>query len=367
MIKDFNEALLRLDILQKQIKRPRNDVEALSLTHAVMPYFGIPVFNRSNQSIHVADENTFDYSVLAEAIASYCIGLDQFLVATDLEKSHHQVFETIALYSSAYQSLDTLLSIMGIHFVPNPFKEPKTYKRNQMQIYNRRADGIKSEKRYLEIPCIMAETTGSSKWIFSISNLSNEVRWERFADLVGAMIELGPSSQIPIAVKNLYGYLKAISDYKQHRFDWKEFRVKIPTDAALKTTVMAYSREIPQMRHEAIYENRSYDVFAYAAEENKQDVQKMLDTRLSFIRAFAVAMSKWVTEPINQIFQNLKRLEPGPTKAIDWVHFVCEYLPLKRKLAQVRFDKLLTNDRVRAIDNKLPDIVADIAASFAFE
>src|SRR5437870_27714 len=145
---------------------------------------------------------------------------------------------------------------------------------------------INTERKFFEIPYLLGETDGN-QWIFRGSTASHEVRWKKFGDVMLSLIDEGKSNSIPQEVKWMVGYLKAIDDFKRHRLDRTEFRPTISSDGEFKSAIVAHVKKIADIRHKAVYQNLSYDVFTYAALRSKQDIGEFIEARMKFIREFA--------------------------------------------------------------------------------
>jgi hypothetical protein len=198
-ISNIQYALKCLD--SKEVEVPSDDREALRTLARVSEFEGVPTFIRDAEAIRTVNPETFDYSVLGESIGAFCIGLDQMLVAADLSKLNHQVFETLALYSAAYQFLDSILSIRGIHFIYKPLA-PFVVTKEFKDVYGKRKEILESKRKYFEIAVIVGDTDGVN-WVFTQSNLSHDLRWQKFGEFLIWLLENGKATDIPSDVKRL--------------------------------------------------------------------------------------------------------------------------------------------------------------------
>ena len=349
----------------KKVKEPSDDREALQTLAKTSEFNGIPTFIRDGETIHTVNPETFDYSVLGESIGAFCVGLDQMLVAKDLAKLNHQVFETLALYSAAYQFLDSILSIRGIHFIYKPLA-PFVVTKEFKDVYGKRKEVLESKKRYFEIAVILGETDGGN-WLFTTSSLSHDLRWQKFGRLLIWLLDNGRGTDIPTDVKRLYAYLKAIDDYKKHRLEQMEFKIAFSGDGAFKSAIGSYGGKIASIRHEAVYQNRAYDVFAYAAMRTGEGTESFIKARMTFVRNFTVALARWNAEMLSEIWKALKEMRPYPDRALDWLALACDYIPLQIQLEQVRLEKIYSRTDLLSIHNSISDILLDIMVSLKKE
>jgi hypothetical protein len=352
-------ALKSLD--SKKVKEPSGDPEAIRTLGKVWEFLGIPTFIRNGEKIQTVNPETFDYSVFGESIGAFCIGLDQMLVATDLTKIGHQVFETLAWYSAAYQFLDSILSIRGVHFIYKPLA-PSVVTKGLKDVYGKRKEIFESKKRYFEIPVLVGETDGTN-WSFTKSSLSHELRWQKFGAFLIWLLDNEGGADIPIEIKRLYGYLKAIDEYKRHRLEQMEFKIELSSNGAFKSAIGSYGGKIASIRHEAVYQNRAYDVFAYAALTAGQDIASFIEARMTFVRGFALGLARWNAEMLWEIWKELKDMRPYPDRALDWLALACEYVPLEMQLQQVRLEKICNRADLMSVQGSVSEILVDIMAT----
>jgi hypothetical protein len=362
-VENIQRALKCLD--SKKLKTPSDDKEMIQTLARAQEFNGIPTFIRNGDTIQTVNPETFDYSVLGESIGAFCIGLDQMLVGKDLAKLNHQVFETLALYSAAYQFLDSILSIRGIHFIYKPLA-PFVVTKEFKDVYGKRKEIFESKRKYFELPVIVGETDGVN-WLFTKSSLSHDVRWQKFGELLIWLIDHGKATDIPNDVKRLYAYLKAIDDYKKHRLEQMEFKIEFSGDGAFKSAIGSYTGKIASIRHEAVYQNRAYDVFAYAAMRAGEGTASFIEARISFVSSFTITLARWSAEMISQIWKALKEMRPYPDGAVDWLALACEYIPLKMKLEQVRLEKIYNRTDLMSIQSSISEILLDIMGSLGDE
>jgi hypothetical protein len=359
--KNIEDALKALDSKVSPLRLPSTETEVIEALTRSSETLGIPTFSRDGSEIRLSDPQTFDYSVFGESIASFSIGLDQCLVALGLASMGHQVFETFAWYSAAYQFLDSILSIRGIHFLYKPLS-PFVVRKERRRVNGELKEIMETKRRYFELPIILAENNGGT-WSFRPTNLSHEIRWDKFGMFLISLVEAGKSKEIPDDVKRLYGYLKAIDDYKKHRLEWREFKIDLPTNGSLMSAIASYGKGIAEIRHQAVYQNRSYDVFAYAALSSNAQMEEFTKARMTFVRKFTYALARWNAEMLSEIWSYLKGMKPYPASGVDWLELACAYIPLRMHLTQVRLDEIVRNPEIMSIHASIPDIITDILAS----
>lgn len=348
----------------KKVNEPSDPQEAIEILGRTSEFIGIPIFIRNGEQIQTVNPENFDYSVFGESIGAFCIGLDQMLVATDLAKLGHQVFETLALYSASYQFLDSIISIRGTHFIYKPLA-PFVVTKGFKDVYGKRKEVLESKKRYFELPVIIGETDGVN-WCFAPSNLSHELRWQKFGNFLIWLLDNGRAIDIPIEVRRLYGYLKAIDEYKRRRLEQMEFKIEL-SNGAFKSAISSCGGKIASIRHEAVYQNRAYDVFAYAALRAGQAIDSFMEARMTFVRGFTLGLARWNAEMLWEIWKALKNMRPYPDRAIDWLALACEYVPLEMQLEQVRLEKIYNRADLTSIQGSISDILKDIMATPKFK
>jgi hypothetical protein len=358
---NFEASLRALD--SKQLTPPRSEEELMKVAGRFQEISGLPAFVRKGSKIGVSDISTFDFSVLGEAICSFCRGLDQLLVIIDLDRLRHRAFETLACYSAAYQFVDSILSIHGIHFIYRPLARWRVGK-ERVKIHRRKAEVISFRRKYFEIPFVLGETDRTT-WKFSRATASHELRWEKFGEFLIALIGRRKSSEIPIEVRKMYGYLRMVDEFRRHRFEDKVFTDKIEGDGAMKSAISKYGRSIAEIRHKAVYQNQSYDLLTYYALQTKQDLKDFVKVRIDAVKGFAMGLARWNSEMISSIFQHLLGMKPGPRKQTDWLEVACQYIPLDVDLSQVRLEKISRKKEISLINPEIPNIATDILASFA--
>ena len=367
--KNMEGALRAFDSKQKELtaRFPMSADKFMAIWKKGPELQGIPAFTRKNGVICVSDESMFDYSVLGESIASFCIGLDQLLVAFDLEDLNHRVFETFAWYSSAFQFMDSIMSICGIHYIHRPLAPPLVREvRKRVLGQHKPKELIELAERYFEIPFLRGESDGAS-WSFRRTGPSHESRWMDFEKLVVALIDSGISHEIPDPVRNMYGYLKAIAEFRTHRLEWEYFSTQFPNEGRFKAAVLAHGSDIAAIRHRAVYQNQSYDVFSYAMLEQGRRVEEFTNATEEFVRRFALAMAKWNGVMLWDIWSHLKNMKPFPQRGLDWAQLVCTYVPLWIALMEVRLEKVCTRSEILSIDISIRNLATEILASLRMD
>ena len=324
---------------------------------------GIPTFRREGHVTTVSDRSTFDYSVLGESITSLLVGLDQLLVGFDLGKLAHHAFETLAWYSSAFQFMDSIMSIRGVHFVHKPSASPLVREtRKKVLGHPKRIDLLEVVQRHFEIPFLRAETDGA-RWTFSSAPPSHEARWSDFGKLLIALIDSKKSEEIPDGVRDMYGYLKAVADFRAHRLDWRYFSVKFRNEGQFKSAILRHGKDLADIRHRAVYQNQTYDVFSYAMLEQGRKVDEFTNVSRKFVRKFALALAKWDAEMLGGIWSHLKKMRPYPVRALDWRDLAFRYIPLWIALTEIRLEKILAKKEIATIHVAIPNLITDILTS----
>jgi hypothetical protein len=363
--KNIVDALAAFDSKYEEtvLKRPVSLEKLLEVAGKTLELGGTPTFIRKGRAIHVSDQSTFDYSVLGESITSFSIGLDQLLVGFDLENLGHDAFETFAWYSSAFQFMDSIMSIHGIHFVHKPFA-PTLAKMTQKKVLGQRQrkELLQISRKYFEIPFLRAETNGSG-WEYKRAAPSHEARWDDFGKLLIALIDSKKSREIPDEVRSMYGYLKAIADFKAHRLDWTYFSVKLRNEGQFKSAILRHGKDIADMRHRAVYQNQTYDLFSYAMLEQGRKVDEFTNVSRKFVKRFALAMARWNAEILGDIWTHLKSMKPSPRRGIDWAEVACRYAALRIALTEIRLEKIHANREIAGIHSAIPELTIDLLAS----
>jgi hypothetical protein len=296
--KNIVDALKSFDSRGKEmvLRRPVPWEKVLKVWKKSQDLQGIPTFRREGQIITVSDPSTFDYSVLGESITSFCVGLDQLLVGFDLEKLGHHAFETFAWYSSAFQFMDCIMSIRGLHFIHKPAAAPLVRETKKMVLGRPRpVELLEIVEKHFEVPFLRAETDGAG-WNFRASRRSHEVRWSDFGKFLIALINNNKSKEIPDGIRDIYGYLKAVADFGAHRFEWREFSVKLRNNGQFKSAILTHGKDIANIRHRAVYQNQTYDVFSYTMLEQGRKADEFTNVSRKFVKRFALATAKWNAE-----------------------------------------------------------------------
>lgn len=324
---------------------------------------GIPSFKREGPSITVSDPFTFDYSVLGESITSICIGLDQLLVGFDLEKLDHHAFETFAWYSSSFQFMDSIMSLHGVHFIPKP-SAPLEVRETKKKVLGRPrpVEFLEFVEKRFEIPFLRGETDGV-RWSFKSALPSHEARWSDFGKLLVSLIDSKKSGEIPKEVRDIYGYLKAVADFRAHRLEWRQFLVKFRNEGQFKSAILNFGKDIANIRHRAVYQNQTYDVFSYTMLEQGRKVDEFTNASRKFVKRFALSMARWSSDMLGEVWSHLKVIRPSPQRAIDWPDLACRYIPLQIALTEVRLEKIYNKKEIISLHKAIPDIITDIMAS----
>ena len=348
---------------EMMVRRPVSMKKLLEIFEKAPELQGIPTFRRKGRIISVSGQCTFEYSVLGESITSFCIGLDQLLVGFDLERLSHHAFETFAWYSSAFQFMDSIMSIRGVNFVHKP-SAPVLVRTARKKVlgHRRRKELLELVDRHFEIPFLRGETDGLS-WSFQSALPSHETRWIDFGKLLIALIDSKKSKEIPSEIRDLYGYLKAVSDFRAHRFEWMDFTVKFQSEGQFKSAIAAHGKGIANIRHRAVYQNQTYDSFSYAMLEQGRKVDEFTNAGKQFVKRFALAMAKWNAGMLGEIWLHLKSMTPSPQRGLDWLDLTCRYIPLQIALTEVRLEKIHANRKIASIHNVIPDLATDILVS----
>ena len=321
---------------------------------------GQPRFTRKERTITVSDPSSFDYAVFGESIKSFCIGLDQLLVCFDLEKLNHHAFETFASYSSAFQFADCIMSVRGVHFVQRPLATPLVRTTTKKVLSSPKPkELLEIVERHFELPFIRGETRGAG-WSFERASPSHEKRWNDFGRLLISIINNGESEQIPDGISRMYGYLKMISDYKAHRLDWSSFTVEFKSEGQFKSAISAHGKALANMRHRAVYQNQTYDVFSYAMLQQSRMVDDFANSGRKFMKSFAVSVAKWSAEMLADVWSFLKNLKPSPQRGLDWSDVACSYIPLQIALTELRLEKIHAKKEIVSISDAIPNLVTDI-------
>jgi hypothetical protein len=302
--------------------------------------WGQPSFIWKGPTISVSDPSSFDYAVFGESITSFCAGADQLLVAFDLESLEHRAFETFAWYSSAFQFADCIMSLRGVHFIQRPTTTPIVKETTRKVLGSQKPKGLlESVQKQFEVPFVRGETCGAG-WSFEKTSPSHERRWSDFGKLIVAMIDKGESEKISDGIRRMYGYLKMISDLRAHRYDWSTFTVEFKSEGQFKSAILSHGRDLANVRHRAVYQNQTYDVFSYAMLERGQAVDDFTDGGRKFVKGFAMSAAKWSAEMLLDIWGSLKNLKPSPQRGVDWLDVACQYVPLQIALAELRLEKV---------------------------
>lgn len=90
----------------------------------------------------------------------------------------------------------------------------------------------------------------------------------------------------------MYGYLKAVADFKAHRLDWKYFSVELRNEGQFKSVISRHGKDIAEIRHRAVYQNQTYDLFSYAMLEQGRKVDEFTNVSRKFVKRFALAMAR---------------------------------------------------------------------------
>jgi len=359
------DALKTFDSREKEmvLLRPVSLDKLLEVFRKAPELQGMPTFRREGRIISVSDESTFDYSVFGESVTSFCVGLDQLLAGFDLEKLGHHAFETFAWYSSAFQFMDSIMSIRGIHFIHRP-SAPALVRMTKRKVlgHPRRKELLELVHRHFEIPFLRGETDGLG-WSFQSALPSHETRWIDFGKLLIALIDSKKSNEIPDEVRDMYGYLKAVADFKAHRLEWRYFSVKLRNEGQFKSAIMTHGKDIADIRHRAVYQNQTYDVFSYTMLEQGRKVDEFTNASRKFVKRFALALAKWNAEMLGGIWSHLGRMRPYPVRALDWPDLVFRYIPLWIALTELRLGKILAKKEIAAIHTAIPNLITDILAS----
>jgi hypothetical protein len=324
---------------------------------------GQPSFTMKGRTISVSDPSSFDYAVLGESIKSFCVGLDQLLVGFDLEKLNHHAFETFAWYSSAFQFVDCIMSLRGVHYVQRPLTIPLV-RTTSKKVFSspKPKDLLEVVERHFEFPFIRGETRGA-RWSFDRASVSHEARWNDFGRLLISMIKNGESERIPPDIRRMYGYLKMISDYKAHMLDWRLFTVEFKSDGQFMSAISAHGKDLANMRHRAVYQSQTYDVFSYAMLRQGRIVDDFANSGRKFMKSFAVSVAKWSVEMLADVWSSLKNLKPSPQRGLDWSDVACRYIPLRIALTELRLEKIHTKREIASISGAIPNLVVEILSN----
>jgi hypothetical protein len=142
-----------------------------------------------------------------------------------------------------------------------------------------------------------------------------------------------------------------------------EFKIEFSGDGAFKSAIGSYGGKIASIRHEAVYQNRAYDVFAYAAMRAGEGTEPFIEARMTFVRNFTIALARWNAEMLSEIWKALREMRPYPDRALDWLALACDYIPLQIQLEQVRLEKIHKRTDLMSIQNSISDILIDIMAN----
>ena len=130
-----------------------------------------------------------------------------------------------------------------------------------------------------------------------------------------------------------------------------------------KSVILAHGKDIAGLRHRAVYQNQTYDVFSYTMLLQGRKVDKFTNASRQFVKTFALAMAKWNAEMLRDIWSHIRRMTPGPRRGLDWPELLCSYIPFRIALAEVRLEKIHTKKEIVSIQNVISDIITDILAS----
>ena len=126
---------------------------------------------------------------------------------------------------------------------------------------------------------------------------------------------------------------------------------------------MGHGKDLADIRHRAVYQNQTYDVFSYAMLEQGRKVDEFTNVSRKFVKRFALAMARWNAEMLDGIWSHLKNMKPSPRRGLDWPEVACRYIPLRIALTEIRLEKIHTNREIAGIHSAIPELITDVLAS----
>jgi hypothetical protein len=264
--------------------------------------------------------NLFELCVMSTTLESYYRGVDQFPPGIYLEKMDYTQFAIFAHYSSIFHLVDSFLSIHGLIFIPSPkndveivpTQKPEGLPERLVHIFPTMRLGQLKKRNGDPIEAVKATarmlTKGRDKrWIFEPTNLRHETRWEEFGKLLLLYLDNGLSDQIP---KNLRYFIEYFGNHILIGSpEWGDYNA-VENDAHLKILIPKACRNIPKVRHEAIYRNEAWDKAAkYASKILKQEDLPMdpLKYKIYHTKQLNISLLKWQTEIISTFVEATKK------------------------------------------------------------
>jgi hypothetical protein len=265
----------------------------------------IPLFERDGTKLVLKSVRFFEINRYAIAISAFIKGVDQFVSVEKILESKQYQFIVFAYYSSIFQFLTSFLALHGIVYISKSsegtsLEVVKTEKESEItkQIVNFTPIGFEKfiKGKYND---------SNSQWDFA--NISNDhtTRWKEFCDLLKLYLRNNWESQVPRGIERFWGYMKVQGEYKQKRWDKdkKFYQVAFKDKNEFISTLSQYSFYPSKIRHQKIYEDRHYDLFAWAYLTHNETLPDDMKTpEQEFFRECAKDILLWQYRNLKEVF-----------------------------------------------------------------
>ena len=264
-----------------------------------------PVFEKEGTKLVLKSARFFEISRYAIAVSTFIKGVDQFVSAEKILESKQYQFIVFAYYSSIFQLLTSFLALHGIVYIP---KSSEGHSIEELK--SKQEDG--TTKKILKFTPIGFDkfTKGicsntNNEWAFSYIGNDHTTRWKEFCDLLKTYLRNSWENQIPEGVVRFWGYIKVQAEYNQRFWDSekKEYEIAFADKNEFINALNLYRFYPAKIRHQKIYEDRHFDLFAWAYFEKKQSPpDEIKNGEQDFFRDFAKGMVLWQHENLKEAF-----------------------------------------------------------------
>jgi hypothetical protein len=265
----------------------------------------MPVFERQGGQV-ILKSKFFEIDRFTIAVSTFIRGVDQFVAAEKIVESKQHQFIVFAYYSSIFQLLTSFLSLHGIVYIPKSheglkLQKLKTEEKNGQIRELCEITGIGFEK-------FVKGVYNDGQWKFSNIGNDHATRWKEYCDLLKRYLRNNLDNQIPHYVKRFWAYIAAQNEYTQTR--WKEEKTKFEFEFRNKEDFINALQRYPaypaKIRHQKIYENRHFDVFAWSYLLTNQNLPAEMETcEMSFFRDCAKDMLLWQYRNLKDLFEHV--------------------------------------------------------------
>lgn len=353
---DFNKELAfkakQKGITSKNITEEKNYNEIQKIIYEISPLH--PYFEFEGEK-PLLKSRFYEILRYGFAIISFIRGFDQFLAGKDfLKHSNHKQFTIFALYQSIFHLQTSFLNLHGVVYFP---KIISRWEVNKIKTFdgNKLRELIHTHTDWKE-HIFGTFSNKNQNWDFSKIGLNHIDRWKKYADILKLYIKNNWLEQIPEDVKNFWGYLKVINEYKKNF--WKQglkYTIK-PTKKELLSTLANYYDEPCKIRNEKIYENRKYDIMSFGWwGKAKKPPEEFIKVEGDFFYRYNKSLLIWQYSNLKEYLDFVEKKCSSHEVFMKGLDALIQ-MPII-KMNRYLLDSILNNEEIKNIKPAIPEFI----------